>query len=115
MKNLIIAFVLLFSVTAFSQEQKIDYKKIDNDLVQATYYFTDNSTVVEREGFFNKEGKLHGTWVSYDEQGDKTIIANYENGKKEGVWTYFKEDKVNVVTYKQNKIVAVETKDLIVN
>ncbi len=115
MKNLIIAFVLLFSVTAFSQEQKIDYKKIDNDIVQATYYFADNSTIVEREGFFNKEGKLHGTWVSYDEQGNKTTIANYENGKKEGVWTYFKNDKINVVTYKKNKIVAVETKDLIVN
>lgn len=115
MRNLITAIVLLFSVVVFSQEQKIDYIKIDNDIVQATYYFADNSTVVEREGFFNKDGKLHGTWVSYDEQGNKTTIANYENGVKEGVWTYFKQDKVSVVTYKENKIVSVDTKDVIVN
>lgn len=115
MKNLMIVVILMFSVSAFSQEQKIDYKKIDNDIVQATYYFADNSTIVEREGFFNKEGKLHGTWVSYDEQGNKTTIANYKNGKKDGVWTYFKNDKINVVTYKENKIVNVDTKEVIVN
>lgn len=115
MKNLMIVVVLMLSVSAFSQEQKIDYKKIDNDIVQATYYFADNSGVVEREGFFNKEGKLHGTWVSYDEQGNKTTIANYNNGKKDGVWTYFKKDKINVVTYKENKIVNVDTKEVIVN
>jgi len=115
MKNLMIAIVLLFSVTAFSQEQKIDYKKIDNEIVQATYYFADNSTVVEREGFFNKDGKLQGTWISYNEAGEKTVIANYDNGVKDGEWTYFKADKINVVTYDQNKIVSVNTKDLIVN
>jgi len=115
MKNLIIAISLLFCITAYSQEQKVDYKKVDNDMVQATYYFADNNSIVEREGFFNKEGKLHGTWISYDEQGNKTTIANYNNGVKEGVWIYFKKDKESYVTYKENKIVDVETKDVIIN
>lgn len=110
-----IAIVLLFSVTAFSQEQKVDYKNIDNEIVQATYYFADNNTVVEKVGFFNKEGKLHGTWISYDEQGNETTIANYNNGNKDGAWTYFKKDKVNIVTYKNNKIVNVDTKAVVVN
>jgi len=115
MKTFINIVVMLFCITAFSQEQKVDYNKIDNDLVKATYYFADNNTIVEREGFFNKEGKLHNTWVSYDVHGNKTVIANYKNGVKDGVWTYFKKDKINVVTYKENKIISVDEKALVVN
>lgn len=106
---------MLFCVTAFSQEQKVEYKKVDNELVMATYYFADNSEVIEREGFFNKDGKLHGTWISYDVQGNKTAIANYKNGLKNGVWTYFKNNKISLVTYEKNKITNVEEKALAIN
>lgn len=115
MKTLIKMTILLFCVTAFSQEQKVDYEKLDNNLVKVTYYFTDNNTIVQREGFFNKEGKLQDTWVSYDLEGNKMVIANYKNGKKDGIWTYFKKDKINIVTYKDNKIVNVEERALAVN
>ncbi|NQV78839.1 MAG: hypothetical protein HQ490_10885 [Lutibacter sp.] len=115
MKTFVNIIIMLFCITAFSQEQKVDYKKVDNDLVQATYYFADNNTIVERAGFFNKEGKLHNTWISYDLEGNKTVIANYNNGKKDGVWTYFKNDKMSIVTYKENKITNVEEKALVVN
>jgi antitoxin component YwqK of YwqJK toxin-antitoxin module len=115
MKTFIYTLILLVGFTAFSQEQKVEYKKVDNNLVKATYYFADNNTVIEREGFFNADEKLHGTWISYDLQGNKKIIANYNNGIKEGIWTYFKEDKINVVTYKNNKITNVEEKALVLN
>jgi antitoxin component YwqK of YwqJK toxin-antitoxin module len=115
MKRYIQIMVMLFCVTAFAQEQKVESKKIENGFVQVTYYFADNSNIVEREGFFNEDGKLHGTWINYDILGNKTVIANYDNGKKVGTWTYFKGDKINVVTYDNNKIVAVETKDLVLN
>ena len=115
MKAVVRIFLMLFCLTAFSQEQKIDYKKINNDLIKATYYFADNNAVVEREGFFNTNEKLHGMWISYDEEGNKTAIANYRNGVKEGVWTYFKKDKINLVTYKNNKITKVEEKALVIN
>jgi antitoxin component YwqK of YwqJK toxin-antitoxin module len=115
MRRYIQFMVLLFCVSAFSQEQKVDYKKIDNDFVQVTYYFADNNSIVEREGFFNEDGKLHGTWISYDILGNKKVIANYNNGKKVGTWTYFKGDKISVVTYEENKIVAVETKNFVLN
>ncbi|MFZ2283515.1 MAG: membrane-binding protein [Lutibacter sp.] len=115
MKTFINLLVMLFCITAFSQEQKVTYQKMDNDLVKATYYFADNSDVIEREGYFNKEGKLHNTWISYDLQGNKKAIATYNNGIKEGVWTYFKTDKVNIVTYQENKIINVEEKALVVN
>lgn len=115
MKGIINIIIMLFCITAFSQEQKIEYKKVDDGLVKATYYFADNNTIIEREGFFNKEEKLQGMWVSYDLQGNKTSIAFYNNGKKDGVWTYFKEDKISIVTYKDNKITNVEEKALVVN
>ena len=73
------------------------------------------SSIIQREGFFNADGKLQGTWISYDVNGNKISIANYNNGVKEGVWMYFKEDKVNVVTYDNNKITNVEKRALVVN
>lgn len=115
MKTWVSIVILLFGFTAFSQEQKVDFKKINDDFVKATYYFADNDSMVEREGFFDKEGKLDSTWVSYDLDGNRTAIAIYKNGVKEGVWTYFKKDKVSLVTYKDNKITNVEEKTLVVN
>jgi len=114
MKTILNLVIMLFCAVAFGQDQKVEYKKLDNDLVKVTYYYADNSNLIEREGFFN-DGKLHGTWVSYNIEGNTTTIANYVNGKKDGVWTYFKKDKVNVVTYKLNKIINVEEKALAVN
>ncbi|SNR53014.1 toxin-antitoxin system YwqK family antitoxin [Lutibacter flavus] len=115
MKSLINIIILLFCVTAFSQEQKVEYKKVDNNLIKATYYFADNNFIIEKEGYFNKEEKLHGMWVSYNIEGNKTSIANYNNGKKDGVWTFFKEDKISVITYKDNKITNVEEKAIVIN
>lgn len=115
MKRIITLVALLMTVATFAQEQKIDYKKTDDGLVMATYFFADNDEIVERVGYFNKKGELHGTWISYDKEGNKTAIANYVNGKKDGLWTYFKSDKINIVTYKQNKIVDVEEKLIVTN
>jgi len=102
---------LLCFLTSFSQEnstQRIAYKEAANELVQATYYYADNSQVVERKGFFNRDGELHGTWISYDTEGNKTVIAHYKNGKKHGTWTYFNKDNTRTkVHYNDNKIVSV--------
>ena len=115
MKAFLNIILMLFCVAAFSQEQKVEYTKVDNNLTKATYYFTDNINVIEREGFFNKNEKLQGMWVSYDQLGNKTSIAYYNNGKKDGIWTYFKNDKISIVTYSDNKIVNVEEKPIAIN
>lgn len=115
MKVIVKLVILLFCVTAFSQGQNVEYKKVNNNLIKATYYFADNSSAIQSEGFFNNKNQLQGMWVSYDIKGNKTIIAYYDKGKKVGVWTYFKDDKINFVTYKDNKLVGVEEKALVVN
>ncbi|WP_456461192.1 toxin-antitoxin system YwqK family antitoxin [Lutibacter sp.] len=115
MKAIISIVILLFSITAFSQEQRVEYEKISNNLVKATYYFVDNSDIIQREGFFNSHNQLQDMWVSYDINGNKKIIAYYDKNKKVGVWTYFSKDKINFVTYKENKLIGVEEKLLVVN
>ncbi len=115
MKAILKIVFLLICISTFGQEQKTDYKKINNDLVKATYYFADNESIIEREGFFNKDGKLQGLWVTYNLDGKKTTIANYNNGAKDGVWQYLNKEKISFVTYKNNKIISVEEKLLVVN
>lgn len=114
MKVVINIVIVLCCLTSFAQEQKVIYEKTENDLVKATYYFANNNSVIQKEGFFNKTGQLHGTWTNYNAEGNKTIIATYNNGIKEGVWTYIKNDKISLVTYKNNKITNVEEKQLAV-
>ena len=115
MKAILSIAIMLFTVATFAQEQRVEFEKADNNLVKATYYFADNSDVVERVGFFNKDKKLQGTWITYNKAGEKTAVANYENGKKHGEWLYYADGKVKVVTYEFNKITDVKTKDVAVN
>lgn len=116
MKTLLKLAVVLVGMATFAQgNPKVNYVTLNNGTVKATYYLTDNNNIISKEGFFNKNGKLHGTWISYDLNGNKTAIANYKNGKKEGIWKFFKTNKINIVTYKNNKIVSVEEKSLAIN
>lgn len=102
--------IALFVLTGFAQKQRIDYEKV-NKKVKATYYYQDNATI-EKVGFFNAKGDLDGTWTSYDMEGNITIIANYKKGKKDGVWEYYKPTVINIVTYKNNKIIAIRKKEV---
>lgn len=115
MKTILTLFVTLFCVTVFAQGPKVEYVKVNENLVKATYYFANNEAQIEREGYFNNDKKLEGMWVSYDQQGNKIAIAYYKNGKKDGIWTYFKEDKISIVTYADNKITNIEEKPIAVN
>ena len=115
MKAILSLAIMLFTLATFAQEQRVEFEKSDNNLVKATYYFADNSDIIERVGFFNKDKELHGVWISYNEAGEKTAVAQYENGLKHGEWFYYTNGKVKVVTYEFNKITDVKTKDVAVN
>ncbi len=95
---------------SFGQEQKkVDVKK-DGELKVATYYY-DNG-VVEQQGTFNADGKLHGVWTSFDTNGNKLALGNYDNGKKVGKWLFWSNNKLREVDYVDSKIASVsEWKD----
>ena len=102
-KNILLAGVFLIGGVAMSQNNnpKPVFEE-QGDLIKGTFYYEDGS--VRQEGTY-KEGRLHGEWVSYDQNGKKTAIAFYENGKKDGKWFFWSEDKLTEVDY-QNSVIA---------
>ncbi|MCQ0110314.1 toxin-antitoxin system YwqK family antitoxin [Zhouia amylolytica] len=107
MKNITLTLALLFSVILFAQEQKIEpiFEKQDN-MVKATYFHGNGE--VAQTGFY-LDGKLQGEWVSYDKEGKKTAIANYDQGKKAGKWFFWSDGKLSEVDYTDNRIANVTT------
>ncbi|WP_418264648.1 toxin-antitoxin system YwqK family antitoxin [Flavobacterium faecale] len=104
MKKYIIITLMLVSGMLFSQNIQPKLEVV-NKMVKATYYH-DNGQVMQ-EGFF-KNGKLQGEWTSYDVNGAKTAIANYDQGKKVGKWFHWNSSSLNEVDYSNNRIASVK-------
>lgn len=105
MKKIIMLIVLLISFVSFAQEQvNPQIEKVGNE-TKATY-FHDNGAV-KQQGFFNANGKLQGTWTSYDAQGNKLAIGNYDNGRKVGKWFFWSDDILREVDFVEFKIASV--------
>ena len=113
MKKYIILTALLFSGIAFAQENDPKLEAI-GELVRTTYYFENGK--VQQEGFF-KNGKLEGIWISFDINGNKLSVANYENGEKTGKWLFCFFNKLNEVEYSNSRIASIKTwkQDALVN
>lgn len=109
MKNIlaILAIVICTSVSLAQNIKKNTYI-LEGDLIEATL-FHDNGTIAQT-GYYTQENKLQGEWVSYDRYGNKTAVAEYNNGKKVGTWTFFQGDNTQqVVTYDNSRIAEVRT------
>ena len=107
----LLALIFVFTL-GVAQEIKPQFEK-QEDLVKATYFYEDGQ--VKEIGFF-KNDKLHGEWVSFDQEGRKTAIANYAEGLKVGTWYVVTNQSVKELTYESNKLVSVkEVNDLDLN
>lgn len=101
-KRVLLLFVLLISMVSFSQqERKLKLNK-DTSLIDVTYYH-DNG-VVSQTGSYTLEGKLQGEWLSYNTEGEKSVSANYDSGKKVGKWFYWTDKTLKEVDYTKNVI-----------
>ena len=108
MKKLIMILAVILSVgITFAQEINKDTYVLKGDVIEATLYH-DNG-VVAQTGFYTKDNKLQGEWISYDANGVKTAVANYDNGKKVGVWQFFNDQEMKEVSYKDSRIAEVKT------
>ncbi|MBU2938315.1 nicotinic acid mononucleotide adenyltransferase [Lacinutrix sp. C3R15] len=105
MKKILSIAILLFTMVTFAQNEKSIKFNEDTNLFEATY-FHDNGTV-SQTGFFNKEGKLQGEWLSFDLEGVKTVSAKYDNGVKVGKWFFWNDNKLKEVDYTNNLITGV--------
>lgn len=105
MKKIVMFLVFLVSVVSFAQEQTITkFEKVGNE-IEVTYYHENG--VVMQHGFFNENGKLQGTWTSYNLEGDKLAIGNYDNGQKVGKWFFWSDDTLKEVDFIESKIANV--------
>lgn len=112
MKKIILILVLVFTgSSAFSQSDLIKSKKniyiLNGNQIEATL-FHDNGEIAQT-GFYTKDNKLQGEWVSYDRAGNKTAVASYDNGVKVGTWTFFQGDEKKEVKYVDAVIAEVKT------
>ena len=108
MKKLLILVVFLVSGTvAFAQNTNKPKLEKKGDVIEATY-FHDNGTVAQT-GTFTLKGKLQGEWKSYDANGKKVAVGNYEDGQKVGKWFFWNSNRLSEVNYSNSKIVGVNT------
>jgi len=108
MKNIItfMAIVLVTSMTQAQDNIKSTYF-LDGDLIEATIYH-DNGMVAQT-GYYTTDNQLTGEWISYDLNGDKTAVANYNNGKKVGAWVFYQGNTKREVLYDDSHIAKVKT------
>ncbi|GGX08302.1 toxin-antitoxin system YwqK family antitoxin [Aquimarina muelleri] len=106
MKNIIAVIAILFSISAMAQDVKPTFEKQGN-LIKGTFYFEDGT--LRQQGFYNKEGVLHGEWKSYDATGKKIAMGQYKNGVKTGKWFFWSGNKLSEVNYDKNQIADVTT------
>lgn len=99
MKKLLLG-ALLFTGGVFAQSVEPEYE-IQGNLIKATYFY-DNGNIKE-EGFY-KDGKVHGKWISYSENGAKMAEGEYINGVKTGNWKFNDDIKSSNVVYVNNRI-----------
>ncbi|MAQ76709.1 MAG: nicotinic acid mononucleotide adenyltransferase [Aquimarina sp.] len=116
MKKILLSAAILFSGIVFSQDVKPSFEK-EGDAIKGTFYFENGD--IRQQGFYNKEGKLHGEWKSYDTNGNKVAMGQYINGVKTGKWFFWNDNKLSEVNYDNNTIASVTTwsnkSDVVVN
>jgi antitoxin component YwqK of YwqJK toxin-antitoxin module len=114
MKGLLIA-LLFSSVGLFAQNKEIN-TFYDNGAIKSTYHYSDASNyevsnyymsgkLMETGRFVN--GKMDGTWISYNESGLKSGEASYVRGEKSGEWKMYDEtgSMRYKIVYANNRIV----------
>jgi len=109
MRNIFMIFALVGGIFFTNAQEKVknDYVK-EGNLIKATLYYS--SGEVSQQGFYTKQGKLQGDWTSFDQKGNKTAEAHYENGEKTGKWFFWQDDNIlKEVDYHNSKILAVNT------
>lgn len=117
MKKLIFALLVVFAAGSITAQAcmktcemtcaKKDKFVMNNGLIEATL-FHDNGTVAQT-GYYTKDNKLQGEWISFDVNGNKTAIGTYENGVKVGTWSFFQGNDKKEVSYDNSKITEVKT------
>ena len=99
MKAIILALSFLIGTLTYGQGENLKVEK-QSSLHSVTLYHA-NGTIAQ-QGNVTANNRLHGTWVSYDETGNKKAIGNYANGKKVGTWFFYGKDSKSITQVEFN-------------
>lgn len=102
-KLILAVFAVMLSAGMMAQDVKPVFEQ-EGELIKGTFYYEDGS--ISQEGTY-KDGKLHGEWISYGQDGKKTAIAKYSEGNKIGKWFFWDDDVLKEVEYNNNQIAQV--------
>lgn len=105
MKKIMILGALVLSAMSFAQTAKPILAQ-EGSLVKATYYY-DNGQI-QQQGHY-KDGKLEGSWVAFDTNGNKKSIGEYTNGQKTGKWFFWSDQSLSEVDYSGSRVAKVKS------
>ena len=113
-KIIVLLAILLISAVGFAQNEKKLGLNEETKLIEATYFHENGN--VSQTGTFNLDGKLHGEWLSFSEEGKQISKGSYANGRKVGKWIFWSGDTMKEVKYNINGIARVDgvKKDVLV-
>lgn len=103
---MIVALMFALPATVLSQQERQVRLLEDENLIEATYYY--ESGKMSQQGTFTLDGKLHGNWVSYAEDGRKVAMGTYVEGKRQGKWFFWEDDLLREVDYQSNAVASVQ-------
>jgi antitoxin component YwqK of YwqJK toxin-antitoxin module len=106
-KTMLLLAVVLFAQFTFAQKEKKNEYVANGETIEATLYH-DNGMIAQT-GFYTNANALDGEWISYDAQGNKTAVANYDNGIKVGTWMFYQGETIKEVSYNNSDIAEVKT------
>lgn len=104
MKKYIMIASVLLSGMIFAQNKQPKLEAVGN-MVKVTYLH-DNGQI-QQQGFY-KNGKLQGQWVSFDTDGNKLAVAEYDKGQKVGKWFFWSDSALSEVDYSDNRVASVK-------
>jgi antitoxin component YwqK of YwqJK toxin-antitoxin module len=106
MKTLQLLVMLIAPVVMLAQQERGVKLLEDKNLIEVVYHHENG--LVSQKGTYNLQGKLHGVWESFAEDGSKVASGTYENGKKNGKWFFWNNQTLKEVDYNNNSIASVQ-------
>lgn len=101
----IFSYIFLFFFMAMpltAQESELTKTYVQQgDQIKYTEFYK-NGQIAQTGYFLN--GKNHGLWTSYKQDGTKISEGTFENGKKVDAWFFWNETTLIEVTYKDNTV-----------
>ena len=93
MKNLLLTLALLVYSTSYSQYIDVDWNTQDNCQHQTIIYY--DSGHIKEVGCYNNALERTGKWHMYATNGERIAIAGFDhNGKKHGDWMVWNDEGV---------------------